>query len=386
MNKTALILAVALLLAISSASGQQLGGPPHDTVIFKGQLISWSNLNLANDLPLQFGARYLPQLNYNLNLPQNRLFDLEASANLLGTMGFNPFDTIQASGNLKPYRLWARYSNEQIEFRLGLQKINFGSASLLRPLMWFDQIDPRDPIQFTDGVWGALGRYYFLNNANIWAWALYGNQNPRGWELAKPNAQRPEFGGRFQHPIPKGEAGISAHHRAADTRGLNEAIPAFAAAPETRLGLDVKLNLLIGCWAEASWTVNHEDLGAFRQQGLINLGMDYTFGVGNGLYLIFEQLLASHGEQAFSGANSTSLSLLSLSYPIGLFDHLSAIIYFDWANQATYNFVNWRKQYDHTTLFFMAYWNPKDNRIPTQNSTQNLYSGIGLQILFLFNH
>ena len=68
--------------------------------------------------------------------------------------------------------------NNKLHIEPGLQKINFGSATMLRPLMWFDQVDPRDPLQLTDGVWGVLGRYYFLNNANIWLWGLYGNKNP----------------------------------------------------------------------------------------------------------------------------------------------------------------------------------------------------------------
>ena len=47
-----------------------------------------------------------------------------------------------------------------------------------------------------------------------------------------------------------------------------------------------------------------------------------------------------------------------------------------------YNFVNWTIQFDRTALYVMGYWNPKDNQIPTQNSTQNLYSGVGVQLLF----
>jgi hypothetical protein len=252
--------------------------------------------------------------------------------------------------------------------------------------MWFDQIDPRDPIQFTDGVWGALGRYYFLNNANIWVWGLYGNKNPKGWEFAKTNNKRPEFGGRVQYPIPRGEAGFSFHHRIADTRGLNGQIPAFSEAPETRFGLDARLDLVVGCWVEASWTTNRKDLDEFRNQELINVGIDYTFGIGNGLYVVFEQLLASYGESAFSFSENAFLSLISLSYPIGFFDNLGAIVYFDWTNKAVYNFVNWRKQFDKTTLFVMGYWNPKDTNIPTQNSAQNLFSGAGVQVLFIFNH
>jgi len=112
-------------------------------------------------------------------------------------------------GHDKPYRFWARYSAKQVELRIGLQKINFGSASMLRPLMWFDQVDPRDPLMLTDGVWGILGRYYFLNNANIWLWGLYGNDNRKGWEIFNSQKTIPEFGGRLQIPVPKGESGFS---------------------------------------------------------------------------------------------------------------------------------------------------------------------------------
>ena len=252
--------------------------------------------------------------------------------------------------------------------------------------MWFDQIDPRDPTQFTDGVWGALGRYYFLNNANIWLWGLYGNKNPKGWEIAGTSKRQPEFGGRVQHPIPKGEAGLSFHHRAADTRGLNGAVPAFAEAPETRIGLDIKLDLAVGCWVEASWATNKKNLEEFTNQELFNAGVDYTFGIGNGLYAIVEQLLVFYGEQPFSFGNTTTLSLVSLSYPIGLFDNLGAIVYIDWANGKAYNFVNWTIQFDRTALYVMGYWNPTDNQIPGQTSTQNLYSGLGLQVLVLLNH
>jgi hypothetical protein len=386
MNKRLLILFILVLGAVAATNAQDTTALRRDTLLFSGQLIAWTNLNPSNDLSIGLGARYLPQLNYQLPLPKTRLFDIEASANLFGNAGLRPFDSLQTFGDLKPYRLWARYSAPQFEFRLGLQKINFGAASLLRPLMWFDQVDPRDPIQFTDGVWAALGRYYFLNNANIWLWGLYGNPNPRGWELAKTNSRRPEFGGRFQHPVPKGEAGISFHHRVADTRALNGLVTPFEEAPETRIGLDVKLDLVVGCWLEASWTANRRDLGAFSHQELLNAGLDYTFGIGNGLYVIFEQLLVSYGAQAFSFSNANSFSLLSASYPISFFDTMGAIVYFDWSNGAAYSFVNWKKEFSKTTLVLMGYWNPKNNRIPTQSSTQNPYSGIGVQAILIFNH
>lgn len=35
----------------------------------------------------------------------------------------------------------------------------------------------REPSQLTDGVYGVLVKYYFQNNANLWAWGLIGNKN-----------------------------------------------------------------------------------------------------------------------------------------------------------------------------------------------------------------
>ncbi|MCD6354778.1 MAG: hypothetical protein J7L95_04435, partial [Prolixibacteraceae bacterium] len=277
-------------------------------------------------------------------------------------------------------------STPQFELRAGLQKINFGSASILRPLMWFDQIDPRDPLRLTDGVWGILARYYFLNNANIWIWGLCGNKAPRGWELAKTSFHTPEFGGRLQLPLSKGEAAFSFHHRNANTEGINVHIPEFASAPENRFGVDAKFDMIVGGWVEASWVTNSADLGMFTNQETVNIGMDYTLGIGSGLYLIYEQLLTAYDQRAFAFSNTTTFSLLNLSYPVGIFDNLSAIIYYDWTNNKSYNFINWQKQFDKISLYLIAYWNPEIFQVPTQSSKQNLFGGKGIQFMFVFNH
>ena len=76
---------------------------------------------------------------------------------------------------------------------------------LLRPLMWFDRIDPNDPLQLTEGVYGLLLKYTFLNNANIWLWGLYGNDDPKGWEAVPTQRKSAEYGGRLQAPFLSGE-------------------------------------------------------------------------------------------------------------------------------------------------------------------------------------
>lgn len=58
-----------------------------DTLIFKGQLSGWLLYNGSNELPLYSGGRYLPQLNYNINLKNGNLIDFEGSANLYGNAG-----------------------------------------------------------------------------------------------------------------------------------------------------------------------------------------------------------------------------------------------------------------------------------------------------------
>ncbi len=382
-------LPIILLLSFSHYQGfsqDSLVSNGKDTLLFSGQLSSWINYNHTNDQTWWIGGRYIPQLNYHHKLKADRLIDFEASANINGTVGFHSFDSAHASGSVRPYRAWARYSTKQLELRAGLQKINFGSASILRPLMWFERVDPRDPLSITIGVWALLGRYYFLNNANIWLWGLYGNEDPKTWEIGKTSQRYPEFGGRFQTPVPKGEAGISFHHRLVDTRGLDAAIPSYPAIPENRIALDGKWDVGVGLWFEGAWIHKAKDVGEATNQLIVNVGTDYTFGVGNGLNVILEQLLISYDEEAFAFSNPVFFSALSLSYPVGLFDNASAMLYYNWSTDQSYNLVTWKRQFNKIYLYLMAYWNPERYNLPQQQVSNYMFSGRGVQLMFVFNH
>jgi hypothetical protein len=375
-----LVLLLWFLSAITANSQVQ------DSLEIKGQASAWILLRNSNGLPFYAGGRYIPQVNYNMQFKNNKKIDFEASVNINGNTGINFSDSLYSYGEIKPYRLWARYSSRQFELRLGLQKINFGSASIMRPLMWFDQVDPRDPLKLTDGVWSVLVRYYFLDNANIWLWGLYGNKDPKGWETLRTNIRFPEAGGRIQFPVPHGEAAFSYHHRVADSENQGELMPHFQNIKENRIGFDMKLDLVVGCWFEGSWTTNDKDLGLYTNQEILNAGIDYTFTLGNGLYTAYEQLLASGDRSAFRFENPLSFSLLSVSYPIGISDKISGIVYYDWNNKNIYNFLSWNRQFKSITLYIMGYWNPENYRIPALNSSRNLFSGKGIQFMFVFNH
>lgn len=353
---------------------------------FKGQASVWTNLNLSNELQLWGGARYLPQLNGQVGEQSKGMFDFEVSANLSGTMGTLPFDSVYSSGSIKPYRFWVRYSTEQWEIRAGLQKINFGSASMIRPLMWFDKIDPRDPLQLTDGVWGLLGRYYFLNNANLWGWVLYGNEDAKTWEIGNTSQRQPEWGGRFQTPVPRGEMGLSFHHRLSDTSGLDTLLNINDLIPENRIGLDGKWDVGVGLWFEAVWLNKSKNVGDFTNQTTLSLGTDYTFGIGNGLNVVYEQLLFEYDEKPLRINDPFVFSMLSVDYPLGLNDHLSAMMYYDWINQGLYNMVTWTHPFKNFTFYAMGYSNPSSYRVPLSANNINLFAGTGLQVMLVFNH
>lgn len=382
-----LIIIFSLSLGSNIVLGQDtLNSDKTDSLLFSGQLSAWSNYNHDNDLSLWFGGRYIPQVNYNIKLPESRLLDFEISANINGSAGVHPFDSGYTDGNIRPYRAWARYSSNQFELRAGLQKINFGSAAILRPLMWFEQVDPRDPLRITTGVWGLLGRYYFLNNVNIWVWGLYGNKDPKTWELGKTSQTYPEFGARFQSPVAKGEAGISFHHRQVDTLGLDLSNGTNRGFAENRVAFDAKWDVGVGLWFEGAWINKSVDIGLATNQLILNAGTDYTLGVGNGLNFIFEQLLIAYDEKPFALSEPVLFSALSLLYPLGLFDHLSAIAYYNWATDQSYNLLNWNRKLNKFDLYLIAYWNPETYNLPLQQDAGNLFSGNGVQVMLVYNH
>jgi len=380
MKKHALLLGLIINAGILFA---QVNGDDNK-VQLQGQAVSWLHYNPDNPYPLYVGARYIPQFNYEICLPNKALIDFEASANMVGDVGLQITDSADWNGKVSPYRVWARYSTEQFELRAGLQKINFGSATLLRPLMWFDQVDPRDPLQLTDGVWGVLTRYYFLNNANLWAWVLYGNDNTKGWELIPSNKHVPEFGGRLQLPFSIGEAAVSYHHRKANSRHLNY-VPQYEKIPENRIGLDARFDKVVGFWFEGTWVHMAKDIGVFTNQQSFNLGIDYTFNVGNGIGVIAEHLLSSYDKTAFDFNNVINMTALSLNYAVGMFDNLTGIVFYNWNDKQLYNFINWTKQYDAIALNIMAYWNPDDYNMPIQANAENLFGGKGIQLMLVYN-
>lgn len=355
---------------------------------FDGQVITWTNFNFSDGFGNQTGGRYIPELSLLYLAEKEWKLDGEFSLNTYAASTYMDRNWDHAA-DLKPYRFWLRFSNNQFELRAGLQKINFGSASMLRPLMWFDRMDPRDPLQLTDGVYGLLCRYYFLNNANIWLWTLYGNEDPRGWDLFPGNKKIPEFGGRIQLPAGPGELAFTYHHRNLDPDTLlnlpdNLYRHDYA---QDKIAVDGKWDIGPGIWLESVF--KHNSLYPYTDKWILQstLGMDYTFGIGNGLTAGLEHLVYRvFEERLFESGEGIQLTAVNVLYPVSLTDNLSLIIFYSWKDESLYRFINWGRQYDRISLYLMAYWNPEGFDIYPNMEHTNLFSGKGFQLMFTFNH
>ena len=356
-----------------------------NSLVFDGQLSGFGNYSPDADKEVLLGLRYIPELNYNLQLSTSKTLSIQTAANIYGNLAFGTAQPASTDGDLQPYRFWIRYTAQQLELRVGLQKIDFGSATLLRPLQWFNQIDPRDPLKLTNGVYAALGRYYFLNNANIWLWVLYGNQKTRGYDAIETNKNNPEFGGRFQTPVPKGELAFSYHHRTADARSL---IPAngFDHIPEDRFSIDGKWDVKVGLWFEAAHVRKAKNLGHLTHQSFINIGLDYTFGLGNGLNVLGEHLLMTNDEQAFGFKNTSQLTATTISYPLTLFSNVSVVLYRSWTTDDFSFFLNYEHQIKKSTGYIMLYYNPETLQGIQENELVNNFTGPGIRLMLVFNH
>jgi hypothetical protein len=327
-----LILIIASLLLLIDLKGQKAD--------LSGEVAGWATSNYKDGFALQTGLRYIPQLSLNLPMKNKLSLDGEFSADayLNYTMLSDTANIFDAK--VAFYRFWLRLSGDRFEIRAGLQKINFGSASMLRPLMWFDRIDPRDPLKLTKGVYGLQGKYFFKNNANIWLWVLYGNKDTKGWETLPSVSGRPEIGGRVQLPIPKGEIAFSYHNREAEfPEDWQPPVTGSRTFPENRFGLDFKLDLGVGLWFEGTVTHQKQDESPPFTKA-ITLGADYTIGIGNGLNINAEHMFYNSSERLFTNGTGLSFTGISASIPLSIITRISAILFYDWKNNGFYRFAN----------------------------------------------
>jgi hypothetical protein len=344
----------------------------------RGQISGWYlEARDEGDRIYSAGVRYIPQLDLLQEITAESFVDLEVSANAWAAiMSGDPGD----DADLDLYRLKFRYATATTETRLGLQVINFGPAYLLRPLRWFDRLDPRDPLKLTDGVYAVLFKYVASNNSNIWLWGLYGNDDPKGSEIFPSSGDRPELGGRLQAPLGPGEMGFSVH-----SRTVENPIPVSDAFDEMRFGFDGRWDVEIGLWFEAVHTEQYGEGMLDMSTTMVMAGADYTLGIGNGLHVLGEHMVTSiQGGELISDLDDvTHISALMLGYPSGYLDYFNAIGFYDWENGDFYSFLSWQRTWDDFALNLSLFHNPEQVEEGLRSMSAR---GTGGQVIVMLNH
>ena len=252
---------------------------------------------------------------------------------------------------------------------------------LLRSLRWFDRLDPRDPLQLTDGVYALRFRYNALNNANLWLWGLYGNDDTKGYETLPTASGEPEFGGRLQFPVPYGEVAGTFH-----TRRVNASTVESQDFTENRFALDGRWDIEIGLWFESVFQQQRTNIITREWTKTTTLGMDYTFGVGNGLYVLGEHMVAALTDNPLAWDEDRQYSAFFINYPLGYLDTLMAVGYYSWEQGQYYQYLSWQRTYDNLILNFSIFRYPQDNKEHVGPGQTTMVSGHGGQIMIIFNH
>lgn len=376
--------AVAALLL---SAGVPLAGQELE---FRGQASAL--VHASNDPGLSIGARfrYLPGLFFAAALTDVASLDAECALDLSASARARRHERRRLESSFDPYRLWLRYAGPQSEVRAGLQKISFGSAALFRPLMWFDAMDPRDPLQITRGVYALLGRYYVASTTNLWLWAVLGDDETKGWESVPSRRGSLEYGGRLQLPLFAGEAALTYHHRTAE---LNASVLSPAGLvrqtltiPEDRLGIDGKWDVGPGVWLEATLTRQHSGAIPFSWHRALTIGADYTLPFGNGLSVLGEYFCTASTKQALGDGQRAAFAGFSFLYPVTILDDASAIMYYDAERADWFTFLSWRRTYDDWVVQFMVFANPEAGGALLPSQQELGLAGRGILLLIAFNH
>lgn len=315
--------------------------------------------------------RYIPQSRLDYQLGGGRRLGLDAAADVY-THSLGGSLTV---GDANFYRLTLRYDTPNTQLRVGLQKINFGPAKMLRVLQWFDQLDPRDPLALSPGVWAAMGRQYFDNGMNLRIWTM----------ADAPEAQRDywgdtkswpwDMGGRLEYPIPAGTLGLTLH--SLDISNVSD-------VSENRIAGDIRVDAIVGLWSEMMFA-RIEDPTWTMDAFSVMAGMDYTFGLGNGLYTALEIATSYQGGSGDEMPWQARTIAFTANYTLGLSDGLTFYLYamdFPVLESQTIPMLGWQ----HTSGNWLFYLAAYDMPASLPGSGMTLPEGTGIQLNIAFNH
>jgi hypothetical protein len=372
--KTAALITTAFLLMRFPIYASQ----PDLAYEFSGEASGWTLGSLAErENSWNIGARYIPSFSLTAERGSGDLFDAYIYLNgFVGASSIDDYDNY----DLELYRLVARYATSRTETRIGLQKISFGPAVVLRSLMWFDSIDPRDPQQLTSGVWAMKFRYDGLDNSSLWLWTIIPEDERKGLEIIPSEKGNPELGGRYVRPVPAGEMALTVNTRRAEVPGTGLDFR------ENRVAIDGRWDVEVGLWFEAALQHQSDDLIPMQWRKMLTAGTDYTLGIGNGLYVVLEHMGIFMSSDLAGNDEDFQTTAWMANYQMGLIDNLSAIGFYSWRAEKYYQYLAWQRTWDSWILHISAFHYPETDVTFSPFGTTQPVTGTGGQVLVIFNH
>ena len=344
---------------------------------FHGQTLGWSLLNVRSTQNSEIGLRFFPKFSLSQNL--NKHLSLQSNLTLDSRFNQSIADPVDFEQNthLQIYRFWLRLQSQQMEFRIGRQKINFGQARFLRSLMLFDKIDPRDPLQLTPGVDAFLFRYFWLNNANLWLWSVYDEGQTLGLDRFQGQKHQWQFGARFQYPLRFAEMAITYHQKKIVYQSRNKSI-------ERHFALDGFWDVGPGLWFEYVLSKASVPDSLLPFAHYFTLGSDYTFKLGNGLHLSVEILSLFFNQHLLTKKQRLTLIGFEMDYPVGLLDQILSLSFYSHQQQTFVHYLNWQRTYDNWLIYLSLFFSNKSLQFFGNNNIPLIDRGLRFMLVFNF--
>lgn len=301
-------------------------------------------INNDSNNDFTFDLNYQPDFSSDLWSMDSKRIDLQLVLNQTNSLNYLDSNW-EGNIDLGLYRSLVRYSTLNYEYRLGLQQLNFGQARILRPLQWFDNIDPLQENSDSDGVYAFLAKRYFLDNSNMWGWIILDDNEFSDDYSPDSFIKQMEYGGRWQYSINNSETAISLHHKRIYNNDFKH---------KTKLGFDIRKDMLLGFWSETSWSLIYGKGGNFFSNNW-TLGADYTFSLGNGIYVLTENLFISEIDDDGYFPNKVKSTAFQIEYPLNMFDSVQSIITYDWQFEQHSLFFSYVRSYDYLSLYLNLY-------------------------------
>lgn len=325
-----------------------------NNINFKGDSwISISYSDTGSSLTSEFA--YIPHLSSAIKLSSDESLDFEFSERFMYAS--------DKSYSITPYRSWIRYATSYMEIRIGLQKISFGPAQILRSIAWFDNISIENPIATTDGVDALRVKNYMSDSFSSWFW------------LIQDDYSKISLGGRAEISTKVADIGLTLHRDEVEQSHAIGQFPISAENPNSRIGVDVRYDGIIGLWNETATVIEDQaDIHTF-----ITIGLDYTLPYFQGLHFLLEHLsYHRYSDDSVDTVDNVDKNINMSSFmagiPIGIFNNLMLITNIDWDSSKLNYFIRWSSSFDDFSVNLMS----------SINSETDI--GNNFKIMLAYNH